>query len=213
MDPAEIRFIWEAEGSNGMLLKEPRHEMCSGILQSQIVVVPKGICSCFLNKNEAELWHRCTRIYLFISSNCDLKLTSFYFDWEVQKSPWWQVRRIVITTFLQKLRDPNLKWKAGRVFYYRWVVTSGFKVVWRESNSPCNSLIGYLLKWCCCSLVWPKSLWQDPSFISWNQPPPMSYIVSVEIYREKTTYSLGQCFRSGTKLDPDLIGSMDLDPV
>jgi hypothetical protein len=31
-----------------------------------------------------------------------------------------------------------------------------------KSTSPWNSLIGYSLKWRCCSLVWPKSLWQNP---------------------------------------------------
>jgi hypothetical protein len=31
-----------------------------------------------------------------------------------------------------------------------------------ESTSSCNSMIGYSLKWRCCSLVWPKSVRQNP---------------------------------------------------
>ncbi len=34
-----------------------------------------------------------------------------------------------------------------------------------KSTSPCcNSLIGYLLKWRCCSLVWPQSLLSKTGF-------------------------------------------------
>jgi hypothetical protein len=37
---------------------------------------------------------------------------------------------------------------------------------------PCNSLISFSLKWRCCSLIWPKSLWQIPvltTLLSWNR--------------------------------------------
>jgi hypothetical protein len=56
--------------------------------------------------------------------------------------------------------------KAEMPFHYCWVVNTSFKVVWMESTSPCNSLIGYTLKWRCCSLVWPKSLWQKNQFLT-----------------------------------------------
>ncbi len=39
-----------------------------------------------------------------------------------------------------------------------------FKLVWMESTSPCNSLIGHSLKWRCCFLVWPISLLTKTSF-------------------------------------------------
>ncbi len=152
MDPAEIRFIWEAEGSNGMLLKEPRHEMCSGILKSQIVVVPKGICSCFLNKTEGELWHRCTRFYLFRSTKKSLmtSTSNSYYNFPADT--------------VKKLGDPNPQWKTGRVFHCRWVVIvkSGFKVVCMESNSPCNATHWLATRWSGLAALWsdPKSLWQ-----------------------------------------------------
>ncbi len=38
------------------------------------------------------------------------------------------------------------------------------KLVWMESTSPSNSLIGYSLKWRCCSLVWSKSLSSKTDF-------------------------------------------------
>jgi hypothetical protein len=34
-------------------------------------------------------------------------------------------------------------------FHYWWRVKSSFKLVWMESTLPCNSLIGYSLKWRC----------------------------------------------------------------
>jgi hypothetical protein len=36
-----------------------------------------------------------------------------------------------------------------------------YQVIWMESTSPCNSVIGYSLKWRCCSLVWTKSMRQN----------------------------------------------------
>jgi hypothetical protein len=41
---------------------------------------------------------------------------------------------------------------------------SSFKPVWMDSTSPCNSLIGYSLKWLCCLLVWSKSLLTKTGF-------------------------------------------------
>ncbi len=49
-------------------------------------------------------------------------------------------------------------------FHYYWRIKSSFKLAWIESTSPCNSLIGYLLKWRCCSLVWPHSLLSKTGF-------------------------------------------------
>jgi len=53
-------------------------------------------------------------------------------------------------------------WKAETTFQYCWRVNNCFKLVWTETTYPCNSLIGYSLKWRCCSLDWPNSLWQNP---------------------------------------------------
>jgi hypothetical protein len=36
-----------------------------------------------------------------------------------------------------------------------------------ECSSQCNSLIIASCKWRCCSLVWPKSLWQKPVLMSY----------------------------------------------
>ncbi len=54
--------------------------------------------------------------------------------------------------------------EAETTFHYCWRVRSSFKLVWMESTSPCNSLLDYSLKWCCCSLVWPKSLLSKTGF-------------------------------------------------
>ncbi len=69
-----------------------------------------------------------------------------------------------------KNMQPNLtilSWKIETTFHYCWsLVKSSFKLVWMESTSPCNSLIGHSLKWRCCSLVWPISLLTITSFDS-----------------------------------------------
>ncbi len=48
--------------------------------------------------------------------------------------------------------------KAETTFHYCWEIKSSFKLVWMESTIPCDSLIGYSLKWCCHSLVNPKGV-------------------------------------------------------
>ncbi len=55
-------------------------------------------------------------------------------------------------------------WKAGTTFHYCWEVKCSFKLVWMESSSPCNSLIGHSLKWRCCSLVGPMSFFDKNQF-------------------------------------------------
>ncbi len=40
-------------------------------------------------------------------------------------------------------------WKTETTFHYCWRVKSCCKLVWMESTFPCNSLIGYSLKWRC----------------------------------------------------------------
>ncbi len=47
-------------------------------------------------------------------------------------------------------------------FYYCWGVKSSSKLVWVESTSRCNSLIGHLLK---CS----AAHWSDP-YLFWKKP-------------------------------------------
>ena len=61
-------------------------------------------------------------------------------------------------------------------------ITHPFKLVWRESTSPCNSLIGYSLKWRCCLLVWPKSFRQNPvrpTRVVIKSPPRLRALYSV----------------------------------
>jgi hypothetical protein len=54
--------------------------------------------------------------------------------------------------------------EAETPFHYCWRVRHSFKLVWMESTSQCNSLLGYTLMWCCCSLVWPKSVLSKTGF-------------------------------------------------
>ncbi len=49
-------------------------------------------------------------------------------------------------------------------FHFCWRVISSFKMVWMESTLPCNALISHSLRWRCCSLVWPKSLFSKTGF-------------------------------------------------
>jgi hypothetical protein len=54
--------------------------------------------------------------------------------------------------------------KTDTTFHYCWRVKSSFILVWMESTTWFISLIGYSLKWRCCSLVWPKYLWSKTGF-------------------------------------------------
>jgi hypothetical protein len=53
-------------------------------------------------------------------------------------------------------------WKTETTFHDCWRVKSSFKLVWMEPTFSNKSLIGNSLKWLRCSLVWPKSLRQNP---------------------------------------------------
>jgi hypothetical protein len=52
--------------------------------------------------------------------------------------------------------------KAETTFHYCWRVKSWFKVVWMESTSPCNSLIGY--SWSGAATHWSESIATLPPF-------------------------------------------------
>jgi hypothetical protein len=77
---------------------------------------------------------------------------------------WWYIFSVQLAESVGArpppftLSTPSISWKTETTFNYCWRVKSSFKLVWIESTSSCNSLIGHSLKWCCCSLVWPISL-------------------------------------------------------
>jgi hypothetical protein len=52
----------------------------------------------------------------------------------------------------------ELKDRDDKTFHYYWRVKSSLKLVWMESTAPCNSQIGYSLKWRCCMLI---AHWSD----------------------------------------------------
>ncbi len=75
------------------------------------------------------------------------------------------------TTFISMIQSSFSWWEPSvrrseteTTFHYCWRVNSSFKLVWMESISPSNSLIGYSLKRRCCSLVWSKSLSSKTGF-------------------------------------------------
>ncbi len=55
----------------------------------------------------------------------------------------WQTRGIRST----------LSWKTETTLHCCWRLKSSLKLVWMESTSPCNSLIGHSLKWRCMLIV------------------------------------------------------------
>jgi hypothetical protein len=65
-----------------------------------------------------------------------------------------------------KTPKPSLRAEEKRsTFYYCWDAKSSFKLVWKESTSSCNSMMGHSLKWRCCSVIWSISFfWQKQIF-------------------------------------------------
>ncbi len=66
-----------------------------------------------------------------------------------------------------------------------------------ESTSPCTSLIGYLLKWRCCLLVWYKSHW--PNLF---ETPVCNWITSLaadSVAKEIAAMLLGECFSAQSR--------------
>jgi hypothetical protein len=47
----------------------------------------------------------------------------------------------------------NQSSETEKTFHDCWWIKSSIKLVWMESSSPCNSLMGYSLKWRCCVLI------------------------------------------------------------
>jgi hypothetical protein len=82
-------------------------------------------------------------------------------DWILRgphSSSFWVPRNLSNHMVVWQVSTGNMTiWvERERRLHYCWRVKSGFKLVWIESTFPCNSLIGYSLKWCCRSLVWPN---------------------------------------------------------